>query len=444
MNKSIVLMLVLVFLIASCIVVVKPVWASSASENSWETMASMPTARSGLGVAVVNGKIYAIGGASEGDYNVNEMYDPATNTWTTKQSMPTPRFSLATAAYGNKIYCIGGANTENSGPVPIGSNEAYDPATDTWREMKSMPTPRYQMQANVVEGKIYLIGGSSGAPTFQWFSVNEVYDPASDTWTTKKPMPTAVWGYASVVIDSKIYIMGGSGNGTLLQVYDSKTDTWRYGASLPIRVAGAGAVATSGVWAPEIIYVIGATDGMVSYDFNLVYDPKTDSWSTGASMPTARGYLGVAVVDDVLYVIGGTGWNYLEPPVSVNEKYTPIGYGTVPPAVYVVFPEENMAYPAGDVSLTFTVNRPVVELSYSLDGGANVSITGNTTLTGLTDGVHNVTVYAADSVGNVGASETVTFTIEPEPFPTTLVIASVISVAVVGAGVLVYFKKRKH
>jgi hypothetical protein len=72
-----------------------------------------------------------------------------------------------------------------------------------------------------------------------------------------------------------------------------------------------------------------------------------------------------------------------------------------------------------------------------------VSIAGNTTLTGLAYGDHNLTIYSKDEVGNTGASETIYFRVEV-PFPTTLVIASFIPVVVVGAGVLVYFKKRKR
>jgi hypothetical protein len=63
----------------------------------------------------------------------------------------------------------------------------------------------------------------------------------------------------------------------------------------------------------------------------------------------------------------------------------------------------------------------------------------------LTNGVHNITVYAEDTFGNECASETIFFNVEvPEPFPTTLVIASAIAVSVVSVALLVYFKKRKH
>ena len=84
-------------------------------------------------------------------------------------------------------------------------------------------------------------------------------------------------------------------------------------------------------------------------------------------------------------------------------------------------------------------------MGYSLDGENNVTVAGNSTITELTNGLHNITVYAEDTFGNIGASETITFNVDvPEPFPTTLVIASVIIVTIVVLGLLIYFKKRKH
>jgi hypothetical protein len=116
---------------------------------------------------------------------------------------------------------------------------------------------------------------------------------------------------------------------------------------------------------------------------------------------------------------------------------------TTPPAI-VVMPVENKTYGMSDIPLNFTLNEPTSQVTYSLDGQENVTLAGNTTLTNLPYGEHNVTVYASDLAGNVGNSETIAFTIaKPEPFPTTLFIAGVVSVPVVGIGLLVYFKKRK-
>jgi hypothetical protein len=83
-------------------------------------------------------------------------------------------------------------------------------------------------------------------------------------------------------------------------------------------------------------------------------------------------------------------------------------------------------------------------MGYSLDGQNNVTVTGNVTLSGLSVGLHNVTVYANDTLGNMGASATVAFNVEV-PFPTALVAAASGATAiVVGAGLLFYFKKRRH
>jgi hypothetical protein len=61
----------------------------------------------------------------------------------------------------------------------------YDLSTDSWVTKAPIPIARNLIQANVVEGKIYLIGGYP----YPYATLNEVYDPATDTWTTKASMP---------------------------------------------------------------------------------------------------------------------------------------------------------------------------------------------------------------------------------------------------------------
>jgi hypothetical protein len=184
---------------------------------------------------------------------------------------------------------------------------------------------------------------------------------------------------------------------------------------------------------------------------NQIYNPDSDSWTVGADLLTRRGGAAVAVVNDMLYVIGGKIYNFAYPDdtfgvsvkaYAVNEQYTPFGYGAVPPVIDVVSPR-SQSYNESSVSLVFTVNKPVNWTDYSLDSGETVIVGGNATLEGLANGLHNVTVYAKDEFGNVGASEAVSFTVEV-PFPgMMLVVAPVASVAVVGAVLAIYFKKRK-
>ena len=109
-----------------------------------------------------------------------------------------------------------------------------------------------------------------------------------------------------------------------------------------------------------------------------------------------------------------------------------------------VFSPENKTYYATSISLNFTVNELNTQMRYSLDNQAAVDIEGNSTLTGLSLGPHNLTVYAADIAGNMGVSQTIHFTVA-ESFPVVLVAAASAVVAIaVGAGLLLYFKKRKH
>ena len=325
MKKFSTLFLALLLTIGFCVIPINPVYSAV---DSWVPKASMPTARSDLGVAVVDGKIFAIGGYNAGYLSTNEQYDPATDTWTTKQPMPTPRSSFGIAVYQNKIYAIGGATGTSSFELITDVNEVYDPATDSWSQKTKIPLAGEQFQANVLNGKIYLTGGLVSNDT-------QVYDPTTDAWTSGTSIPTQVYLYGSTVANNKMYILGGSGPGTpnLNQIYNPQTNTWSAGRVVPTPVTGETAAATTGVKAPERIYAIG---GRISYSttatsINQVYDPATDQWASGTDMPTARFNFAVAVVDDLLYAIGGVGsTSHTATPYNTNEQYTPIGYGTVP------------------------------------------------------------------------------------------------------------------
>jgi N-acetylneuraminic acid mutarotase len=389
--------------------------ASAKNQGVWTSMASMPTARGGFGVAVVNGKIYAIGGLNgDAPLNVVEEYNPATNQWTTKTPMPTARSGFAIAVYKNQIYVIGG--TVGSGY--IGNNEVYDPATNTWQTKTSMPTPRADLCASVVGDKIYLIGGKkydSKSPFYKETDINEVYDPVNNSWSTGPAMTMGVQGYSSAVLNDKIFIIGGSrepisiGNTIITdanQVFNPKTGEWNMSAQLPNVNSYGAAAATEGYMVPQRIFYIGGFSSGEFTGLNRVYFPENNSWNIAEPMPTARAYLSIAVVDDILYAIGGfDGTNWLK----VNEQYKPADYGTVAPKVQITSPE-NKTYTK--LSLSFTVNRATEWMAYSLDNQANVTIQGPIELVGIPQGDHSIVIYANDSLGNMGSSNTVYFSID--------------------------------
>jgi hypothetical protein len=118
---------------------------------------------------------------------------------------------------------------------------------------------------------------------------------------------------------------------------------------------------------------------------------------------------------------------------------------TNPPRIS--FLSQKKVYETSDFHLNFTVDQSASKIAYVLDEQDNVTILGNTTLSGLSSGLHNVRVYAWDNAGNIGASETISFTIaeEPEPFP-TLLVASASGASIIGVAVCVFYyrKKRNH
>jgi len=141
--------------------------------------------------------------------------------------------------------------------------------------------------------------------------------------------------------------------------------------------------------------------------------------------------------------------NYLSYSVPEGFVFTTLSFNidSIPPNISILSPETK-AYNTSDVPMDFAVNKTVSQISYSLDGHENITAVGNMTLTQLPNGPHNVTVYAIDEAGNVGSSQTISFIIakpEARSFPTAIVAAvSGAAAMVVVAGLLVYFKKRKH
>ena len=138
------------------------------------------------------------------------------------------------------------------------------------------------------------------------------------------------------------------------------------------------------------------------------------------------------------------GWRY-EPAFATIVFYidssAPKILGLTPPKISVSS-IQNKTYEITDIDLNFTVSEPVSQIAYSLDGQEKVTVAGNVTLTGLSDGWHNVTVYATGMDGYVGISETAHFKIET--FPASLVIASVVIVIVVFAVFLLMARKHKR
>jgi N-acetylneuraminic acid mutarotase len=363
---------VIIFLTVSCnLHVLQVESATNLTDNTWQKMAPMPTARTGFEVGVVNGKIYAIGGqVLSGATGVNEMYDPATNTWTTKAPMPqagSPSVNSGdgAAVYGGKIYCFSN-----------GLNQVYDPATDSWDSKTPCPIcSNYEWtsaSACVVNDKIYVLGGFNTVSIVQWSisDLTEMYDPVNDSWTSMAAMPVAMCNSVSTVLENKIYL---TGSGDTVQIYDPQTNMWSLGPNLPYSTSYEAGAATSGIYAPERVYIIGGlayfNDGYVGASCCQIFDLKTGKWSVGSAlMPTPRIYFSIAVVDDIIYAIGGEDQNNHGFVTNVNERYIPLGYSSTPSPTHT-----NSAQPSFSINPTNTATRTLSLNDFTVQSNSTVT-----------------------------------------------------------------------
>ena len=145
--------------------------------NKWETRKPMSVPRNHAFSAAVNGKIYVIGGRTGQAFiltatntDVVEEYDPLSDTWNApKERMPTARSGGVSGTDGRLIYVAGGEVTTQQLVGAYKAIEAYDPLTDSWIKMPSMPMPRHGAAGAVIGNRLYLVSGmiqSAGALVF--------------------------------------------------------------------------------------------------------------------------------------------------------------------------------------------------------------------------------------------------------------------------------------
>jgi len=210
------------------------------------------------------------------------------DSWTTMEPMPTARSNHSVAVVGEKIYAIGGGDSSW-----LNCTEEYNTSTDTWTIKAAMPTKRSGLSAAVYQEKIYVIGGWGPSPTIGITGKNEVYDPASNTWETKTPMPTARTDVLANQVNGKIYVMAGKNftehawpvlcNQT--EIYDPLTDSWTTGAAMPDfqgigpEIASKSENVASAVLDNKVYVIVGKT--------LHIYDTEADVWSYGADLPSS-------------------------------------------------------------------------------------------------------------------------------------------------------------
>ena len=294
----------------------------NADANEWQVVSELPTQRKSFSTAVVDGKIYLIGGTRfendrDGPFGMSlvEVYDPETNTWQRLADMPTARTGSRAAAVNGKIYVLAGyVGKDHQGAKDLKRVEMYDPQTDTWVRKQDMSRRRATFGIGVVAGKIYAIGGTvhpgdRKPEDPRRVDLVEVYNPTTDTWAKRADMPTRRRGVKAVVIRDTLYAIGGSGwppvgaGGPFLgtiEVYEPRINRWTKRSEMPNP-----RTVFFSVVIDEKIYFIGDFTAEVRPVPIEVYEPFTEKWRVIPAAPTVELPFGVASVNGKIYVFGG-------------------------------------------------------------------------------------------------------------------------------------------
>lgn len=308
--------------------------ARPAEGQQWVPGRPMPTARYGVASAVLEGRIYVIGGGQNPAQNhgmgLVEAYDPETDTWdTTIDSLNDPRLNAAAIAFGGKIYVIGGRD----GSELLESVEVYDPATNEWESAHDLHVEKEGLAAVLHAGTIFLLGGFGEEG--QFLDEVEALNTVSGEWEDQSwalSLPRA--SLSAVSIADSIFTIGGFYFGPLTLVeryHEGQESEERRPLSTPRASAGA---AVSG----KSIYIAGGISQdslLASLEVYAVDEPGT-AWIPLQPMGAARSSLALESVEGRLYAIGGRGGPDGDTPLDLVEAYTiPVGIeeGDPPPPI---------------------------------------------------------------------------------------------------------------
>lgn len=278
------------------------------AQGSWTAMHPAPLARTETVAVTLGGIVYEIGGEALGreDSPLMQAYDPATDSWRDLAPLPHGASHMGAAVLNGKIYVAGGF-TANVHKGPVDGFYVYDPATDRWRTLAPLSSPRGSPGLAAVDGKIHIIGGR-GADQ-KTIALHEVYDPATNRWSRAAGLPLARDHFGIVAVDGRIHVFGGRtgatvDNVTRHDVFDPATGRWQTAAPMPTaRSSGAYTV-----YRGLILYAGGECKNAAThetFDENEAYDPSTDRWRTLATLPVGLHAFSAGTVGDVAYFLGG-------------------------------------------------------------------------------------------------------------------------------------------
>lgn len=196
-------------------------WLLDRSAKAWREGPVLPVPQAEVAGGVLDGKLIVAGGrtpwdgrngqyADHRDTGAAWVLEKGARRWAPIPPLPTPRNSSAAAVLGTRLHVAGGRVVREGGLVNLAVHEAWDPARDRWVTLAPMPEPRGGHAAAVLGGRLFCFGGESFGPQGRAHDEVFAYDPAADRWETAAPMPKPLHGLGAVAADGAIHLLGGA------------------------------------------------------------------------------------------------------------------------------------------------------------------------------------------------------------------------------------------
>ena len=271
----------------------------SESADSWQIAAPMPTARSEMRAAVVDGIFYVPGGF--GGLTDFAAYDPANDSWTVLAPMPEPAHHMMATGHDGKVFVFGGARS--MAWQAEASIFVYDPTTEAWSLAGTMPERRLGGEAVSLGGFIYLVGGTGGTTALLR------YDAAADSWNVLPGPSQPREHVAAVAFKGELWVIGGRWGGTgalaTVEIFDPASGAWREGPEMNEARSGFGAA----VVGDGIIVAGGEILGerpWTALASAEAYDPASAAWARLPDLPAGIHGMPVVGYEGAAFVLGGS------------------------------------------------------------------------------------------------------------------------------------------
>jgi hypothetical protein len=257
-------------------------------EDKWSDATGMIVRRQQLGVGVLEGKVYAVGG-SDGSLRLSsvECFDATTNFWSFVAPMSTCRSGVGVGVLGGAMYAAGGYD----GRSCLNTVERFDLEKNLWSPVAQMSTRRSFPGVAVFNGKLYIFGGNDGT---SFLNVVECYDPHINRWCTLTPLHKPRAGIGVTILGQQIFVAGGNDGTSRLDSFDFldvRSGKWHAAAHMTSSRDGV-CLCTLG----NSLVAVGGINGPSYLKSSEIYDPVNNTWEMVASMETCRAAAGVAVV----------------------------------------------------------------------------------------------------------------------------------------------------